>query len=209
MINPGKYIGIQEDLRRNIVLEDSLPDKLKTVAGVDQSFPGKDRVRSCIVVLGFPGLNEIERVFSEIEVDFPYIPGLLAFREGPSIIKAYSKLENKPDVLLVDGHGMAHPRKMGVASHVGVLLDTPTVGVAKSRLVGDFRAPERVGEYTPLIYQNETVGAVFKSRKGCNPIFISPGNRISLESSIEVVRRCLRGHKLPEPVRLAHKFVSE
>ncbi|RLI92548.1 MAG: deoxyribonuclease V [Candidatus Altiarchaeales archaeon] len=209
MINTEKYIGIQRELRKKIILEDRLPGKIKTIAGVDQAFPERDRVRSCIVVLSFPELNEIERAFSEIETGFPYIPGLLTFREGPSIIEAYKKLRKRPDILMIDGHGIAHPRRMGIATHVGILLDIPTVGVAKKKLIGDFKAPERIGEYEPLRYQNEIIGAVLKSREGCNPLFISPGYKISLKTGIEVVKKCLKGHKLPEPTRLAHKFVNE
>ncbi|RLI89091.1 MAG: deoxyribonuclease V [Candidatus Altiarchaeales archaeon] len=209
MINIEKCIRIQGELRKRSILEDRLPEGIRTIGGVDQAFPEKDRVRSCIVVLSFPELNEIEKAFSEIEMDFPYIPGLLAFREGPSIIEAYKKLRKKPDILMIDGHGIAHPRRMGIATHVGILLDIPTIGVAKKKLIGDFKAPEKVGEYEPLGYQNEIIGAVLKSREGCNPIFISPGHKISLKNGIEVVKKCLKGHKLPEPTRLAHKFVNE
>jgi len=209
MINTEKYIKIQEELRKEIILEDRLPEKIKTIAGADQAFPEKDRVRSCIAVLSFPELNVIEKAFSEIETDFPYIPGLLTFREGPGIIEAYKKLRKKPDTLMIDGHGIAHPRRMGIATHIGILLDIPTIGVAKKKLIGDFKAPEKVGEYEPLKYQNEIIGAVLKSKEGCNPIFISPGHKISLKTSIDVVKKCLKGHKLPEPTRLAHKFVNE
>ena len=208
MINTERYIRIQEELRDKIILEDKLPGKIKTIAGADQAFPEKDRVRSCIVVLSFPELHEIGKVFFEIETDFPYIPGLLTFREGPGIVEAYKKLKKKPDILLIDGHGIAHPRRMGIATHVGILLDIPTIGIAKKKLVGDFEVPEKVGEHEPLKYQNEIIGAVLKSKEGCNPIFISPGNRISLKTSIEIVKKCLKDHKLPEPTRLAHKFVN-
>ncbi|MCK4491055.1 MAG: deoxyribonuclease V, partial [Candidatus Altiarchaeales archaeon] len=190
-------------------VEDELPQEIKTVGGADQAFPGRDRVLSCVVTLSYPDMRLMERSFSCLDMDFPYIPGLLTFREGPSIIEAYKKLGSKPDILIIDGHGIAHPWGIGIAAHVGVLLDTPTIGVAKKRLVGDFKAPQKVGVYMPLTYQGEVVGAVLKSKEGCNPIFISPGNRISLETSIEVVKNCLRGHKLPEPTRLAHKLVNE
>jgi len=154
-------------------------------------------------------MEVIEKEFSETAVDLPYIPGLLAFREGPPMIETYKKLKRKPDILLVDGHGIAHPRGVGIASHVGVLLDIATIGIAKKRLVGDYRIPDRVGESRPLLYKGKVVGNVLKSKKGCNPIFISPGNKISVESSLEIVKDCIREHKLPEPVRLAHNFVNQ
>jgi deoxyribonuclease V len=203
-----KYIRIQEGLRGKIVLEDGIPEKIKRVAGVDQSFPEKNIVRSCIVVLSFPGLVEIERAFSETKTEFPYIPGLLAFREGPGIVEAYGKLKEKPDVLIVDGHGIAHPRRVGIATHVGILLDIATIGVAKRRLIGEFDVPEKVGDYTLLRDGGEIVGVILKSRKGCNPIFISPGHRISLYTSMLIVEKCLKGHKLPEPTRLAHELAG-
>ncbi len=209
MIERERYIKIQEELRKKLIVEDELPREIKMVGGVDQAFPGRDRVLSCVVTLSYPEMKLIEKSFSCLEIDFPYIPGFLTFREGPSIIKAYKKLGKKPDILIIDGHGIAHPRGMGIAAHVGVLLDTPTIGVAKRRLVGDFKAPQKVGVHRSLTYQGEVVGAVLKSREGCNPIFISPGNRISVETSIEVVKNCLRGYKLPEPTRLAHKLVNE
>jgi len=135
-------IRIQGELRGKIILRDEFPSKIKTIAGVDHAFPEKDRILSCIVVMNYLDMKLIEKKFSEMKVDFPYIPGLLAFREGPSIIKAYRKLKRKPDVLMVDGHGIAHPRGIGIASHVGVLLDTASIGVAKKRLVGDYRIPQ-------------------------------------------------------------------
>lgn len=205
----GEYIKIQEGLGKRIISEDRIPGEIKTIAGVDQAFPGEDRVVSCVVVLNLPELSIVEKVYAEFETDFPYIPGLLAFREGPGIVGACRKLDKKPDVLMVDGHGIAHPRRVGIASHVGVLLDIATIGVAKRRLVGEFKNPEEVGGCNPLKYQGDMVGAVLKSKRGCNPIYVSPGNRISLETSIALVRKCLRGYKLPEPTRLAHELVNE
>ncbi|MEA3254792.1 MAG: deoxyribonuclease V [Candidatus Altiarchaeota archaeon] len=207
MDDTEKYVGIQEELRKKVLVEDQLPGEIKTVAGVDQSFQG-EKVISCIVVLEYPDMRSMEKKYAAMEVDFPYIPGLLAFREGPSILRAYGKLMNKPDILLVDGQGIAHPRGVGLASHIGVVLDKPTIGVAKSRLVGEYEVPKEVGGCSELRYNGEVVGFVLKSKRNCNPLFISPGHRISPEKSLEVVKNCLRDHKLPEPTRLAHMFVN-
>lgn len=208
-MDTGKYVQIREGLRKKAVLEDNLPEEIKTIAGVDQSFPRRDRVRSCVVVLGFPELEEKEKASAEVAEDFPYIPGLLAFREAPSIIEAYEKLRKKPDVLMVDGHGIAHPKRMGIATHVGVLLDTPTIGVAKKKLVGEYTPPEEEGDFSILRDSEEILGFAYKSRKGCKPIFISPGHMISLYTSMLLVEKCLRGYRLPEPTRIAHMCVNE
>lgn len=207
MEDTEKYVRIQEGLRKRVLVKDQLPQRIRTVAGVDQSFRGK-KVISCIVVLGYPDMRPIEKKFAVLEVDFPYIPGLLTFREGPSILKAYKKLKNKPDILLIDGHGIAHPRGIGIASHIGVVLDKPTIGVAKSRLIGEYEIPERVGEYKELGYNEKVVGFVLKSKENCKPLFISPGHRISLKKSLEVVKNCIKDHKLPEPTRLADMYVK-
>ena len=202
-----KYVRIQEGLRKRVLIKDQLPQRIRTIAGVDQSFRGK-KVISCIVVLEYPDMRPIEKKFAVLEVDFPYIPGLLTFREGPSILKAYEKLKNKPDILLIDGQGIAHPRGIGIASHIGVVLDKPTIGVAKSRLIGEYETPGMVGEYKELEYNGRVVGFVLKSKENCRPLFISPGHRISPKTSLKVVKNCLRDHKLPEPTRLADMYVK-
>ncbi|MCD6403306.1 MAG: endonuclease V [Candidatus Aenigmarchaeota archaeon] len=182
-------------MKKRIVLEDSF-DKLTTVGGVDQAFLN-DKIISSIVVCDFKTLRVVEKVSSISTAKFPYIPGFLSFREGPTIVKAFKKLKTKPDVLLVDGNGILHPRFIGLASHVGVVLDIPTVGVAKSLLTGIVK--------NCIVYiDNKPVGFQLYTKKGCNPIYVSPGHRVSLETSLEIVKRCLKGHKLPEPLRLAH-----
>jgi len=203
-----KYLKIQEEMRKDLLIENRI-DKIERIAGVDQAFPNRKNVISCIVVLDAYEMSLIEKRFSIKETDFPYIPGLLSFREGPSIIDAYKKLKNKPDLLLIDGHGIAHPRRMGIASYIGIKLDIPTIGVAKRRLIGMYKEPKNEGEATKLIDDNKVIGYVLKSKNKCNPIFISPGYKIDIETSLRIVRNCLRKHKLPEPIRLAHLFVNE
>lgn len=207
MKNIEKYIKIQERLKERLILSDKF-QKINSIAGADQAFYGKNII-SCIVVLEYPEMKLIETVFAEKEINFPYIPGFLAFREAPTIIEAYKKLDKKPDILLVDGHGIAHPRGIGIASHVGILLDIPTIGIAKSRLVGEYKIPKEIMHYSPLKYKNKIIGAVLKTKENCNPIFISPGHKISLKRSIEIVQNCIKGNKLPEPIRIAHNLLKK
>ncbi len=203
------YIEKQELMQGRVSVEDSVDlGSIELVAGADQAFPSRDRVISCVVVLAYPGMEVVEERYAVRDVGLPYIPGLLSYREGPSILDAFRKLDKKPDILLVDGHGIAHPRRLGLASYVGVELDYPTIGVAKRKLVGEYITPEKTGDCSRLVYDNEVVGYVYKSREGCNPLFISPGHKIGLESSLRVVEECIRDHKLPEPIRLADKLVN-
>jgi len=205
----NRYILAQEELREKIIVEDFLPEKIETVGGVDQAFISEDnKVVSCAIVLAYPSMELIEERFSLMGVDFPYVPGLLAYREGPSVLAAYGKLENKPDVLLIDGQGIAHPRGVGIASHIGVVLDKPTIGVAKKRLVGEYTVPGKAGECSRLTYNGKLIGFVLKTKEGCRPLFISPGHKVSPEKALGIVSSCIRGHKLPEPVRIAHTRVD-
>jgi len=195
----------QIKLSEKLVLEDNF-SKIEKIAGVDQAYH-KGRIFSCIVVLD-RNFRILEKVFADDVISFPYIPGFLAYREMPVILKAYKKLKTKPDILLVDGHGIAHPRRLGIASHLGLLLKIPTIGVAKKKLVGNYKEPKKVFDAEKLIYNKKTVGYVLKTKENSRPIFISPGNFISLKSSIKIVKECLRNEKLPEPIRFAHKFVN-
>ena len=208
-VNLEDCIRIQEKLSKRVILEDRIPDKIETVGGVDQAFLQDNRIISCITILDYPEMNLIEKKIAIKRVNFPYIPGFLAFREFPAILEACRKLTKYPDILIIDGHGIAHPRRIGIATHAGILLNRVTIGVAKKKLVGEFSYPEEVGQYKPLIYGNSTIGFVMKSREYCNPIFISPGHKISLETGLEIVKNCIRGHKLPEPVWQAHRLVNE
>ena len=181
--------------------------ELRFIAGVDQAF-SRESVISGIVVLNYDSLEVVERAHSIEQVNFPYIPTFLSFREGPAIVSAYKKLKRKPDILLVDGAGINHPRRAGIATHIGVALDVPTIGITKKILCGSGDEPSQVGEANPLIYEGKKIGWLLKSSKRGRAIVIAPGHRVSLESSLSIVKSGLRGHKLPEPIRLAHEYVN-
>jgi len=191
---------------RAVIRDDFAPIKL--IAGADQAFAG-DMILSGIVVLDYPSLEIVERVFSIEQGIFPYIPTFLSFREGPAIISAFEKLKNRPDILMVDGAGINHPRRAGIATHVGVVLDVPTIGITKKLLCGSGEEPVEVDEASPLLFETRKVGWLLKSIKRGRAIIVAPGHRVSLESSLSIVRSCLRGHKLPEPARLAHLYANE
>nr|QNO47463.1 endonuclease V [Methanosarcinales archaeon ANME-2c ERB4] len=184
---------------------------IKTIAGVSQAFVC-DKIISGIITLDYRTLDEKKRTHAIETEDFPYIPTFLAFREGKAIISAYGRLppDERPDLLMFDRCGINHPRFAGLATHIGVLLDIPTIGVTKSILCGTYRhpAPANVGDSRPLVYANREVGWVLKSREGCNPIIVAPGHRVSVNTAIEIVRHCLRGYKLPEPTRQAHIYAN-
>lgn len=191
---------------RAVIRDDFAPIRL--IAGADQAFAG-DMILSGIVVLDYPSLEIVERVFSIEQVIFPYIPTFLSFREGPAIMSAFEKLKNRPDILMVDGAGINHPRRAGIATHVGVALDVPTIGITKNLLCGSGEEPVDTGEAAPLSFEGRQVGWMLRSSKRSRAIFVAPGHRVSLESSLSIVRSCLRGHKLPEPARLAHLYANE
>ncbi len=180
----------------------------KLIAGVDQAF-SDDKIISGIVVLKYGSLKVVERIYSSSLLNYPYIPTFLSFREGPAIVSAFMKLKCLPDILIVDGAGINHPRSAGIATHIGVALDVPTIGVTKRILCGTGELPLIPGEATPLIYNDQQVGWLLKSEKRSRPIVVAPGHRVSIESSLSIVKKSLRGHKLPEPVRLAHNYVNE
>ena len=196
---------IQEELRDRLVLED-VPDPPESIAGVDVSFtPGSNLVHAAIVVLERDSLEPIETVAATQEPVFPYIPGLLSFREGPVVLQAYEKLSREPDLLMFDGQGIAHPRGLGLASHMGVLFDRPSIGCAKSRLVGEFKEPkQKRGSMRTLSYQRQKVGVVLRTKDNTKPLFISPGHRITVETAARLVLEAGRGYRLPEPTRRAH-----
>ncbi len=197
----------QHELSRHLVLKDDFGD-LRTIAGADQAFID-ERVISAIVVCSSGSMEIVEKVHHVSRVEFPYIPTFLSFREAPPILEAWEKLERKPDILMVDGQGIAHPRGIGLAAHLGVLLDTPTIGIAKSRLFGEFSEPKAIGKAVSLKSEGRQIGWVLLTKRGCNPIYISPGNKVSIKSSLDITRNCLAAHKLPEPTRLAHMHAGE
>ncbi len=206
IISPKDAILLQQKLRQQVVLKPPSDFSPKLVAGTDVSYSRKEDIfYAVVVILELPGLRLIERQVVIGKTTFPYIPGLLSFREAPFLIEAIKKLKTKPDVILVDGQGIAHPRRMGLASHLGVCLDLPTIGCAKSRLIGEYSAvPETPGEYSLLKDKGEDVGIVLRTRKGVKPIFVSPGHLMDIKTAYHIVMQCLKGYRLPEPTRLAH-----
>jgi deoxyribonuclease V len=182
---------------------------VRRVAGVDVGFENDGKVtRAAVAVLDFPGLALAGRAVRE-STRFPYIPGLLSFREAPAVLAAFKRLRAAPDLVLYDGQGIAHPRRFGIASHVGLLLDIPTIGVAKTRLVGEHRRlPERKGAWVPLVERGETIGAVLRTRAGVTPLYVSIGHRVSLEAAVRWVMACTTRYRLPETTRWAHHLAS-
>jgi deoxyribonuclease V len=197
-----------QEARRGEVMLTPLPRPPKLVGGADASYDrAAKRVFGALVVLAYPDLTLVEEAVLDGPCPFPYIPGLLSFREAPIIVAIWEKLCRRPEVLLVDGQGIAHPRGMGLGAHLGVLLDIPTIGVAKSRLVGEGEEPEtEAGSAAPLHWQGEVVGWILRSRTGVKPLFVSPGNRVNLADCREIVLACARKCRLPEPLRRADRL---
>jgi len=188
-----------------------LRKKPKVIAGIDCAF-SKDgqRILAAVVVLRLPDFELVETVSAIRKVTFPYIPGLLSFREAPVCIAAVGKLRSRPDVFIIDGQGIAHPRRLGLAAHLGLFFDSPTVGCAKSRLTGDYdEPPPEKGAYTLLTAQSETIGAVVRTRANIKPVFVSVGNKCVLEDAVQIVLACAVKYRLPEPTRLAHQTVGK
>lgn len=206
---PPAARALQEELRERVVRVDDLAD-VHAVAGVDVGFEdGGDTTRAAISVLTYPQLEPVEDAVARRPTAFPYIPGLLSFRELPAVLDALNALRVLPDVLLCDGQGLAHPRRMGIACHLGVVTGLPTVGVAKSRLIGAHEpVPDVKGAWMPLTHRGDVVGAALRSRRGVKPIFVSIGHRVSLERAVELVVGCLGRYKLPETTRRADRIAS-
>jgi len=201
--------AIQEKLRDRVVLTGSL-DHVQSVAGVDTAYDVEQNLlHAAICVMSYPDLTELEKVSASDEIRFPYIPSLLAFREGPAIMKAIIALKSKPDLFLFSGHGIAHPRQFGLACHFGVMLDIPSIGCARKHLAGQYETlgSER-GDAVPLILQNRPAGIVFRSREQVKPIFISPGHLCGLDEAWSFVVSCIREYRLPEPLRDAHRLAN-
>jgi deoxyribonuclease V len=207
-LTPEQAIRLQESLRGVVVVQPRSLQGLRLVAGVDVSFP-REQARAAIVVLSFPSLVIVDQAAAEVPAHFPYIPGLLSFREIPAILKALEQLSARPDVLICDGHGLAHPRRFGLACHLGLLLDWPVLGCAKSILVGSHAGLGAAqGSTADLMDGEDVIGAAVRTRQAVRPVYVSIGHRIDLPSSIELVLACCRGFRLPEPARLAHHLAS-
>jgi deoxyribonuclease V len=203
-------IAIQEKLQSEVITEDQLKEPIQYVAGVDMGFEADGTIsRAAVAVLSFPDLQVQETGIARRPTTFPYIPGFLSFREIPAILDVLEKINLTPDLILCDGQGIAHPRRFGIACHLGVLVDIPTIGVAKSLLVGKHEAlPEVRGAWQPLTHKRETIGAVLRTRVGVKPLYVSPGHRISLPTAINYVLSCTPKYRLPETTRIADKLAS-
>jgi deoxyribonuclease V len=229
-VAPAEARKIQEELRTHWKGEDEF-GPIRSVAGLDASFVltgsqalkkprgrwnrlrDANRAIGCVVMYRFPEMEEIQRAYAILPLDFPYVPGLLSFREIPVLLAALRKLWAMPDLLFCDAHGYAHPRRMGLASHLGVVLDLPAIGCAKSLLIGTHkRVPQKAGSWTPLLDEKaggERIGAVLRTRTGVNPIYVSQGHRVSLETSIRLTLAVTDGYRIPRPTRDADHFAGE
>lgn len=201
---------IQRTLASKVLLS-PIEKPPKMVAGIDCAFSkDKERIGAICVVLEYPSLEIVETVHTTALVTFPYISGLLSFREAPVCIQAVKRLKNTPDVFLIDGQGIAHPRRLGLATHLGLFLDKPTIGCAKSRLTGTYEEPGNdKGDYSLLKDKQGTIGAVLRTRTNVKPMFISPGHKCTLQDAIEITLACTGKYRLPEPTRLAHQLITK
>jgi deoxyribonuclease V len=208
-LTPRQAITVQERLRDKIVTSDDFKE-VHHVAGVDVGFEDGGKVtRAAVAVLAYPELTLIEHAIARLPTRFPYVPGLLSFREVPALLEAFKELKREPDMILCDGHGRAHPRRFGIACHLGLILDLPAIGVAKSRLIGRYGAvPGRRGAWAPLRQDGQIIGAVLRTRAGVKPVYVSAGHRVSLETAIGYVMGCTTRYRLPETTRWAHRLAS-
>lgn len=208
-LTPKQAIALQQELRGEVVCEDRL-GPVQFVAGVDVGLePGTATARAAVAVLAFPSLELADYALARRPLAFPYVPGLLSFREIPAVADALQALRQDPDLLLCDGQGFAHPRRFGFASHLGVLCGVPSIGVAKTLLVGTHRdVPDRKGAWQPLLDAGETIGAALRTRRGVKPVFVSIGHRVSLATAIRYVMACVTRYRLPETTRWAHRLAS-
>ncbi|MEZ6183400.1 MAG: deoxyribonuclease V [Planctomycetota bacterium] len=204
-LTPAEARGRQLMLRDRVIVQDQ-HGPLRTVAGVDVAFGPDDEALAAISVASYPDLELLEERTALSQTPFPYVPGLFSFRELPPLLEAWSQLEATPDVVICDGHGLAHPRRFGLASHLGVHLDVPTIGCAKTVLCGEFQdlGPER-GARAPLVFQGAVVGMALRTREGVKPVFVSVGHRVSLETACEVVLACAR-RRITDPIRWADQL---
>jgi deoxyribonuclease V len=203
-------IRIQQDLRAHLVACDDDPAEFRTIAAMDVSYDKQSPwLFAAIVVVRLPGFQPVETVGVRAPAEFPYVPGLLSFRESPAGLEAWEKLRTRPDCVICDGHGYAHPRRFGFACHLGLWVDRPTIGFAKRVLVGSFKPPGiKQGSLTDLVDAGEVIGAAVRTREGAAPVFVSVGHRISLGRAVATILACSSGYRIPEPVRQAHALVN-
>jgi deoxyribonuclease V len=209
---PRDAISLQRDLAARVVRRGDPPESsLRLIAGCDVAFEkARNRAFAAVVVLAYPSLEVVERVVAASPIAFPYVPGLLSFRETPALLDAFERIEHAPDLVMVDGHGYAHPRRFGIACHIGLLLGVPTIGVAKSRLIGEEGAVAASrGSRADLVDAGELIGSLLRTRDGVRPLYVSVGHKIALDAAERWVLRCARGYRLPEPTRLADRLAGE
>jgi len=206
-LKPAEAAALQAELARQVVRKSRKQiEDIATVAGIDAGYRN-ETAHAAVVVMNLADLRVLEEATAAKSISFPYVPGLLSFREGPVVLEALAKLKSPPDLLMIDGHGIAHPRRFGIASHIGLLTGIPSVGCAKTRLLGDYEEPHRDrGSITYLKKNGETLGAVVRTRMGVKPVFVSIGHRIDLTDSIRIILKSCRGYRLPEPVRRADQL---
>jgi deoxyribonuclease V len=204
--------SIQLRLKNKLIFHNNLDlSKIHTIAAADISYNrSDDQLYAAVVLLNYQDLSLIDVHSNQAKANFPYIPGFLSFREIPPLLQIFNILQTKPDILICDGQGIAHPRGLGLASHLGIILDIPTIGCAKSVLVGHYVEPSvSKGSVNPLIYQNRQVGAAVRTRRGVKPVFVSVGHKISLKMAVEFILYCSPRYRIPDPLRLAHRKVNE
>jgi len=205
-LSPKEAVALQRDLAGQVVLREVVPDAVRLAAGVDVSCARfSPKVFAAVVLFDLAAGVVVEKASAQAAESFPYVPGLLSFRELPVVLEAFRRLQRVPDVVLVDGQGVAHPRRFGIASHLGLWLDLPAIGCAKSRLCGEHVEPEvQRGAWAGLYEGGEEIGRVLRTRDRVRPLYVSPGHKVSMEQAVRMVLACGRGYRLPEPTRLAH-----
>lgn len=207
-VTPKEARRIQKDLAKKIILENNF-DKISLIAGCDVAF-SKERSFAGIVILKYPDLEVVEEVTNSSPINFPYIPGLLTFREAPALLSAIEKLKKIPDIFFFDGQGIAHPGRMGLATHLGIILNKPTIGCAKSLLCGKYQQPAEIkGNYSFIKDKGEIVGCALRTKNRVKPIFISSGNRIDLKTAINLTLSVTLNYRIPEPTRFAHQLAEK
>ena len=208
-LSPTEAVALQKQLRDRVTVA-PLPEEVRIVAGADVSYDKhSDVLHAGFVLVRLPDFEVVETAGVAMRVTFPYVPGLLSFRETPPLVQAWKLVKRRPDVVVLDGQGLAHPRRFGIACHVGLLFDLPTIGCGKSLLVGAFEPPgEAAGSHTPLVDKGETIGAVVRTRDRVQPVYVSPGHMADVESATALALRCTGRYRVPEPTRLAHLFVN-
>lgn len=208
-VNYKEAVQIQRRLQKELVIKKPVR-RFRLAAGTDVSYDKKsDKFYAGVIIFNLADMQRVEQATAIGKVRFPYIPGLLSFREAPILLKAFSKIKRKPDVIIVDGQGIAHPRGVGLASHLGLILDVPSVGCAKSRLIGEHEpVGKKAGSQAYIKINGKVVGTVLRTRTNIKPVYVSPGHKIDLASAVAVVLKCCHGYKLPEPTRQAHNLVN-